>query len=199
MKKRPLFLLALCLALLLCACAKTEPAMYIEPAQLTQEEQNIADLLGVNLDAHIFDFQVDDTVQRMSINVYELIDGQWQLFCGGGGQSFTDAKGRILLDFDNIRESFREAVQSEHSSGSTAWESESTEDLAGASRATSLLTQRTEIVYEQEVPLAIQIVTTKNEIRSFDPSYYFHPEDYARYGYEHVYAVTVLFSQQALQ
>lgn len=64
--------------------------------------------------------------------------------------------------------------------------------------ATSLLSRQEEIRYEEEIPLAIQIVTTKNEIRSFDTSYFFHPEEYEQYGYDHVYAVTVLFSQKPL-
>ena len=200
MKK--LFPLLLALLLFLCGCSQPEasPAMYIEPAQLTEEEQAIADLLGANTQQLIYDFVVDETVQRMSVSAYELIDGQWQPFIGGpdSGIAFTDTKGRIALDFDRLEEGLREAIQSENYKGSTAWSAEIDDSPAGTSWATSHLSQTTEITYEVEVPLAIQIVTSKNEIRSFDPDYYFHPEEYASMGYDHVYAITVLFSQEPL-
>ena len=183
---------------LLCGCAESGPGMYIQPAELTDEEQAIVSLMGIDAEKKIYEFQVDERVQRISVNAYELKDGQWELFYGGGGRPFTDARGRMLLDFERVEEGLRESIQSENHSGSTKWESEAAEDLPGVHRATSLLTQQTEIVYEQEIPLAVQIVTTKNEIRSFDPSYFFHPEDYEKYGYAHVYAVTVLFSQEPL-
>lgn len=201
MKKLWAILPALACVLGLCACSgdvEENFEMYIEPAQLTAEEQNIAELLGMNLDQRIFDFKVGETVQRVELNAYELIEGEWQMISGGGGQAFTDTEGRIALEFDHLGEGLREAIQSENVSGSTAWKRDAIEEPAGTSRATSLLTQRKQIVYEEEIPLAVQIVTTKNAIRSFDPSYYFHPEEYAEYGYEHVYAVTVRFSQEPL-
>ena len=46
--------------------------------------------------------------------------------------------------------------------------------------------------------MLIQIVTSKNEVRSYSTDYFFQPEEYEKYGYEHVYAVTVLFSQKPL-
>ena len=62
--------------------------------------------------------------------------------------------------------------------------------------ATSTLADRSDIAYEQEIPLVIQIITSKNEIHSYDVSYFEHPEEYTEY--EHVYAVTVRFSQKTV-
>lgn len=194
----PIFLV-LALIFFLCGCGKSSgPAMYIQPAQLTEEEQNIAKLADLNMNSTLFDFHVDETVRTMDIRAYELIDGEWDIFYGGGGQTLTGTEGRIYLDFDRIAEGIRVAIQSENLNGSDSWKAIVEDEPAGTSRATSLLSQQEEIVYGQEIPLAVQIVTTKNEIRSYDPSYYFHPEDYAKYGYEHVYAITVLFSQEPL-
>lgn len=203
MKRVITCMLVLSLALLLCACGgEQKPAMYIEPAQLTEEETNIVQLLGFNLEQKIFDFKVDETVQVMNISVYELVDGQWDAFIGGqehsNGRVFTDPKGRIALTFDHLGDGIREALQSENYSGSTAMDIIRDPDPEGTSWATSLLSRQEEIRYEEEIPLAIQIVTTKNEIRSFDTSYFFHPEEYEQYGYDHVYAVTVMFSQKPL-
>lgn len=75
---------------------------------------------------------------------------------------------------------------------------EETGEPDGMATTTSYLSNRTEIVYEKEVPIAVQIVTSKNEISSYDPEYFFQPEEYEKFGYEHVYALTVLFSQEPL-
>ena len=199
MKKSTLLTLFLLAALLLCACQSSSPDMYIEPAQLTQVEEDIATLLGATTAMPIYDFKVDSTVQSMTINAYELIDGQWHLFYGGGGRAFTDAKGRLALEYDTIRDGIREAIQSEKVSGSSSFESSEPFGLPTAfHRATSTLDQRQEIVYGLETPLAIQILTSKNEVRSFDLSYFHHPEEYEKYGYEHVFAITVTFRQEPL-
>ncbi|MBP3684588.1 MAG: hypothetical protein J6J12_06460 [Oscillospiraceae bacterium] len=195
--KRTLPLL-LILFIALCGCVQ-EKEMYIAPAQLTQQEKDIANLLGANLDQRIFDFQADDTIRRMEVNAYELIDGKWEMFYGGGGASHTDPTGRIALDFDNIAEGLRIAVQSEHRSGSTGLTRDAELDTSGMHIATSLLSQRTPIVYEQEIPLAIQVYAKGNQIYSYDPTYFHQPLKYAEGNYDHVYAVTVTFSQIPLQ
>ncbi len=80
----------------LSACTEKSPdQMYIEEAQLTEEEKAIAELLGLNQDYRLFDFEVDDTVKSMQINTYELTDGQWHMIAGGGGQAFEDSEGRL--------------------------------------------------------------------------------------------------------
>ena len=199
MKKRCLcLLLALAVCWSLAACGEKQPSMWIAPARLTQAEQDMVDLLGAK-NQMILDFQVDGFVRSLCISVYELVDGQWDPFIGGGsgnGRAFQDPEGRIALDFDYLEEGIREALQSEHHNGSTTMEYIRDPDPEGTHRATSLLNQQQEIRYEEEIPLAIQIVTTQNEIRSFDTSYFYQPEEYEKYGYEHVYAVTICFSQQ---
>ena len=42
----------------------------------------------------------------------------------------------------------------------------------------------------------IQIITSKNEVHSYVVDYFFQPEEYEKYDYEYVYAITVLFSQK---
>ena len=44
---------------------------------------------------------------------------------------------------------------------------------------------------------SVQIATTKNEIRSYEVGYFHMPREYAKHGYEHVYAITVTFSAGA--
>ncbi len=199
MKRIWTLLLCAVLSFSLSACAENNlNQMYIEEAQLTEEEKNIVELLGLNQEYRLYDFSIDDTVKSMRINTYELIDGEWHIVAGGGGQAFEDSEGRLALGFDNIADGLRIATQSEHSSGSTSYFKESKNDITGMGCATSTLTDKKEIVYDQEIPLAIQIITSKNEVHSYVVDYFFQPEEYEKHDYEYVYAITVLFSQKAV-
>ena len=178
---------------------ETVNKMYIEPAQLTEEEENIAGLLGLNTKHRIYDFVLDDTVQTIQVNTYRLVDGEWKLETGGGGQAFSDITGRIALGFERIDEGIRIAIQSEHTGGSTEYESERNEELSEIGGfATSILSDKTEIVYEEEIPLVIQVITSKNEVVSYQVDYFNTPEEYEKLGYEGVFAVTIRFSQKTV-
>ena len=173
--------------------------MYIEPAQLTEEEEKIATLLGLNTKQRIFDFVLDDTVQTIQVNSYRLIDGEWKMETGGGGQAFSDTKGRIAIGFERLDEGMRVAIQSEHTGGSTEYESERNEDLEEiGGYATSILSEKTEFEYEEEIPLAVQVITSSNNVVSYQVDYFNSPEEYEKLGYEGVFAITIRFSQKTL-
>ena len=178
---------------------KTAEKMYIEPAQLTEEEEKIAALLGLNTQQKIYDFVLDETVQSIQVNTYRLMDGEWKLETGGGGQAFSDVKGRISLSFERLDEGIRIAIQSEHTGGSTKYDSERNEDLDEiGSYTTSILSEKTQFAYEEEIPLAVQIITSKNEVVSYQVDYFNSPEEYEKFGYEGVFAITVRFSQKTV-
>lgn len=200
------FALLLLLTLTLSACsAEAAPAMYIRPAELTEEEEAIAKLLGADTDQHLFDVALDGTAKKMSVTVYELVDGEWKPWIGGQGSGTrleeNTTTGRLCFGFEDLRKDFRQAEQFD-GMGCTAvsWQApeEDEKDPEGMSRTTAYLSNQTEIVYEKEIPIAIQINTTKNEVFSYDPECFFRPEEYERLGYEHVYALTVIFSQEPL-
>ena len=174
---------------------KTDEKMYIEPAQLTEEEEKIARLLGLNTEQRIFDFELDETVK----STYRLIDGEWKLETGGGGQAFSDRDGRIALAFDRLDEGIRITMQSDHTGGSTEYKSERNEDLDEiGSFATSVLSEKTEVYYEEEIPLAVQVITSNNQIMSYQVDYFHSPEEYEKLGYEGVFAITIRFSQKTV-
>ena len=178
---------------------KSAEKMYIEPAQLTEEEEKIAALLRLNTKQRIFDFVLDESVQSIQVNTYRLIDGEWKLETGGGGQAFSDMDGRIALDFERLDEGIRIAIQSEHTGGSTEYESERNEDLNEiGSFATSVLSEKTDIVYEEEIPLAVQVITSSNQVMSYQVDYFNSPEEYEKLGYEGVFAITIRFSQKTV-
>lgn len=202
MKKIQYVLSVMLLAMGLCACSgklgANEAKMYIEPAQLTEEERQLAELLGANTGQRIYDFELDDTVQSLQINSYRLIDGNWELEMGGGGQIFSDKHGRIAFDFDRLSDGLRVALQSEHHGGSTSYEREEDEMFTDMGYATSVLSTKTEIAYEEEIPLVLQIVTAKDKVISYSAEYFEHPEELEKLDYEGVYALTVLFSQSSV-
>ena len=202
MKKLMVIVLAIVGMLSMAGCAdkeKNEKKMYIETAQLTEEEEEIASLLGLNTEQRIYDFTLDESVQSIQVNTYRLIDGEWKLEAGGGGQAFSDTTGRIALGFERLDEGNRIAIQSEHTDGSTEYNSERNEDLNEiGSFVTSVLSGKTEVVYEKEIPLAVQIITSKNEVVSYQVDYFHSPEEYEKLGYEGVFAITVRFSQKTV-
>lgn len=180
-----------------CTPEKLESKMHINKAELTQEEENIVDLIGADLSNTIFDFTVDETINAIQINTYKLKNGKWEMV-SGGGQVFTNSKGRMALDFVDLANGMRMALQSEGTNGSVVYTLSSTDEFANMGRATTYLSNDTEIEYEKEIPLVIQISTTNNGITSYYVEYFNHPEEYQKLGYEHVYAVTVMFSQKTV-
>ena len=202
MKKLMVIVLAIVGMLSMAGCAdieKNEGKMYIEPAQLTEEEEKIASLLGLNTEQRIYDFTLEESVQSIQVNTYRLMDGEWKLEAGGGGQAFSDVEGRIALAFERLDEGLRIAIQSEHTGGATEYNSERNEDLNEiGSFVTSVLSEKTEFEYEEEIPLAVQIITSKNEVVSYQVDYFYSPEEYEKLGYEGVFAITIRFSQKTV-
>lgn len=197
---RKLFALFALLSLLLSGCgAEAVPVMYIQPAELNEEEAAVAKLLGADTDQHLFDVVLDGTAKTVSVNTYELVDGVWELFSGGGGVTLKEGvkEGRMAFGFQDLRGERREALQFGKDVSAVSYSLEE-EPEEGLGRTTSFLSNRTEIVYGKEIPLAVQISTAQNQVVSYNPEYFFRPEEYESLGYEHVCALTVTFSQEPL-
>lgn len=198
--KRCMIALILCLTLLLCGCtAEKAPKMYVEPAQLTKQEDAIVKLLGADPDQFIYDFTVDQTVKSFQLNVYCLEDGQWVPSNGGGGYAWDNPKGRLALGFGVIPNGMRVALQCGDDYSATRHTSAEPMDTTGMSRGISRLSSRTALTYDQEVPLVIQSFTDRMEHYSYTPESYFTPEVFADKGFTHVYAITIQFSQNPLE
>ena len=46
-------------------------------------------------------------MQSIQVNTYRLVDGEWKLEAGGGGQVFSDVKGRVALSFERLDDGLR--------------------------------------------------------------------------------------------
>ena len=198
----PLFL-AVLLALSAAGCGVTgHAAMSVHPAQLSAEEEALAKLLDVNMDSYrIFDFQMEENgnsgVQSVQVTLYELEGGEWTVKARNQ-RAFSDALGRLALSFGKITEGVRLTVQSENVFDSMSLDMEAEADTSSMSYTTSMLTESAVMELDKETPLAIQIVTSKNDITSYGVQYFDMPREYAKHGYEHVYAVTLMFSQKTV-
>ena len=196
--KSPIVILLFGMVLFFSGCAKNmEKEMYIEVAQLTEKEQQIASLLGAGSDHLLFDFKVDDQVQSMSVNTYQLIDGKWEMV-SGGARVFDENMGMLALGFDNLAEGLRVALQSEKHNGADKYETELQEKEGSISRATISLRDKTFIEYEKEIPLVVQVSTSKNEVRTLTLNDFYTPERYVEEDYDYVYAIAVTFSQKTV-
>lgn len=196
-------LLAALMALTLTACGAAlkkdkNTAMSIAPVQLSEEEAALAELLALDLENyHILTFQAKGA-KTLQFNTYELVGGEWNRVQGGGGAELSAESGRIALTFGKMTDGVRLAFQTEGQLMSSSIQPEPGDDVSAMTFATSMLGESKAIALEEEIPLAVQIVTSKNEIHSYDVSYFGMPREYAKYGYEHVYAITVTFSAQEL-
>lgn len=197
MRKIASILIIITILFTLIACSSTDTAndeMYIQKANLTEEEQSILEFVGSEKTPYILEYVVDNSVQSLQINTYELQGDEWILITGGGGQQLNEPKSRIALTFDNVGLGLRTAV--EHK-GSISYKSEKDFEFEGLGSTTSYLTNKTTIEYDKEIPLVIQIHTSKNNVSSLYPEYgFYEPQYYA--GYEKVYAITCLFSQKTV-
>lgn len=195
--KKILALFAL-LALLAGCSAEAAPAMYIEPAKLNEEEEAVAKLLGADTDQHLFDVVLDGTAKTVRVSTYALEDGKWELVTGGGGMTLKEGekKGRMAFGFEDLRGECRQALSFGKDLSVVKYGPQTEEDFT-LGRGTAFLSDRTEIVYGQEIPLAVQIHTSGGMV-SYGTEYFFQPEAYEEQNYEHVYALTVMFSQELL-
>lgn len=192
-----MFVVILIITLIGCESLSKRTDMYIEAAQLSKQEKDILELLGTNNEQLIYDFKLDNDVKSLQINTYELINGTWKI-SSGSDHAFSDNKGRFVLKFENLAKGLRVAFQGEYKNGASEYSSETEEDFTGMSRATATLNNLTEITYEQEIPLAVQILTAQNIVSAYNVEAFFTPEKYEKNGYEHVYAITIRFSQKTL-
>lgn len=82
---------------------------------------------------------------------------------------------------------------------STEYNSERNEDLMKIGGfATSVLSEKTEFDYEEEISLAVQVITSNNQVVSYQVDYFNSPEEYEKLGYKGIFAITIRFSQKTV-
>ncbi|MBE5804979.1 MAG: hypothetical protein E7316_10780 [Clostridiales bacterium] len=206
--KRIFFLMLLCVALLLTGCAQQaatddKPAMYIEPAQLTAQEEQIKALSSPGRNCNIYDFQLGKDQHVITVNVYRLTDNQWELYTGGSQMHLPtqNGQGRFALNFGPLTDSIFASVLDENNGVMSLRQgpAEPLYDISGLDTETSSRTDLVEVRYGEEIPLLLQFITSKLQEVDPAPVISFHPEDLAPLGHEHVFLVTVTFSPMPVE
>lgn len=189
-------LMILVVSISLSTCANKETNVNvnspkIELASLTKEESNILQLFGVDTTSKIFDYVVDGEAKSMEIKQYILDENlEWKEERNSSG-NIEDLKGRMAISINN-NGSIRIALQDKSGVGSWISDPESSENTPGHGWATSWA-NNSNIVYNEEIPLAIQINTSSNEIASYGVESFFDTQRLK--GHDRVIAITVTFSK----
>lgn len=168
-----------------------KPAMYMEPAEAQPLHQASF--------SQTYDFRTDDTLKSVVMEVWELQDGQWTDL-GGGRIAASLQEGQFALAFNDLPKGITYSVE-----GASYTYTVNKDFAAGfASDAdsrlyTTMLTQLKEITYETPIPVAMQIYTTSQNPEYIGVDFFHQPEKLVSEGHDHVYAVTLAFSQTLME
>ena len=195
MRKITSILLILVLAISLSACVYKENNERvnhpkIELASLTEEESSFLRLFGVDTTSKIFDYVVNEEAKSINIKQYILDENLEWKEQGGSSGKIEDLRGRIAISI-NDNGDLRIAIQDKN--GVAAWSSnhEYLKDIPEHAKATSWA-NNSDIIYNEEIPLAIQIITSSNEITTYGVESFFDTQRLK--GHDKVISVTVTFS-----
>ena len=186
--------------LLLSGCSFNENSadMTINSVKFTQEENALIELLNVEQIPYLWDFTLDGSVKSITINYYEFIDGKWDNSGKNKSQiAFEDTHGHLALTFDNIANGMTTSLQSENHTGSSSHATEAEFNFENMASSTSIQSNPLKIVYDEEIPLVIQIHSSSDTISSLIPEIGF--VDTTGYeNHEKVYAITITFSEKTV-
>lgn len=196
MKKAISIILVVVFIFGLTACGgKGNSVRYIEVSKLTEEENDLVDLLNIDSRNLMYDFELDETVKTLQVNMYQLKDDGWKMFARDN-ESFKDESGRMALSFDKIIESYRIAIQSDSNTRSSEQLTKVLNENYEVE--TSSLKERKEIEYEKEIPIIIQVLSSEEISDSIEIDSFYSPEVYEDKEYDSIYAITVMFSEKSI-
>lgn len=203
MKKMMSMVLLLLFILCMTACGENqEVSMQLKVADLTEQENGIVKLLQNDNFSEFFDYTVGENIKSMSVKCYKLDDNGTWIHETGGNHVIENKAGRIAIEFNHLGEGFHVAIQNgdtisgvEHHTNQKI----NTEGMANSTffASTENFSMET-IECGKEIPVVIQIFTSKDEISSYGVTYFNEPQVYQEQGYEFVYAVTIEFSEKEL-
>jgi len=151
--------------------------------------------LGNDNSSKIFEYTVDETAKSYRVKIYTLDENlEWKEKVSSFGR-VEDVKGRIAISI-NEDQGIRVAFQ--YKNAVSAWASNAGlfKDITNKTKIISWVNTY-DIIYEQEIPLAIQIITSLNEIRDYGVESFFDIQKLK--GHDIVIAVTITFSQKGLE
>lgn len=197
MKKIMLMIISFILIISLVSCNNTanDKEMKLTATQLTKEESDVLNLLGYNSNYKIYDYALNNKAKSIKMKFYTLdVNGIW---VENGEFSSADValNGRISISTFGETENLRISYLDEY--GVSVWTSDSEvyKNLEAMSR-TITWAEGADIVYNQEIPLAIQILTNSDRISSYGVDNFKDSEKFK--GHDVVNAVTITFYEKLI-
>lgn len=203
MKKRLIAAAILIFALALTGCNAQllKGSMTISQAKLTKQESLLKSLIQESSGGLVFDYTVGSEAKTVSIACFKLDEnGKWVTYSDWSNYPVEQTTGRIAVTFDNLGNGMRSASQTGDSiyasENSTVTNTPVNSDEGMGSGLSYASTEKIE--YEKEVPLAMQVFTTKDEINACDVSFFYDTKELLDRGYSEVYVVVAKFSKHEL-
>lgn len=194
MKRFILALFTIMLSFSLAACTKNESVMTIKTAELTEEESDLLELVKGNTQVNIYDFEVNDTIKSIEISIHKLKQGKWENLSKTCNDVSSAGKGKLVVSYQDIKDNVEVAIQTKEKTVSTTYfEGLEDVDYGDMLGVTTTLAQSEEIIPGKEIPLVIQVYTSKSEVTGLNPDSYYESEKLMEH--DNVYAITVLFSE----
>ncbi|MEA4912596.1 MAG: hypothetical protein VB092_08325 [Oscillospiraceae bacterium] len=168
-------------------------------ARLTEDEENILNLMYSGSDFRFFDIYVDDAVKSMMVNVYELDAGAWKSLGNGAAHSIEGGRARFVISGGDEAH-LRTAVQTADSMSAAVHSVPLVNHFEDMGYSAYFLSEQVEIECGVEIPVAIWAYSVGGSLRNYAPDYGFkNPQEYVASDYKLVCAVTIPFSQDVCE
>jgi len=194
-----MMVLILCFTVAGCSSAPTFEKMQVKPAELTQDETNILELVQyTNQKSKVFDFQLDGNAKSASVKCYTLDEsGKWVERFGSSSTALYGPNGRISITFGNFDDGMKVAFQQGNGSSGGEIESGQKSQLKDFIQA-EIFTDSVDVEYGKEIPLVMQILSTKGELVTPEIGWFEQPDKLMAQGYDKVFVVVVSFNDKAI-
>lgn len=187
----------LLVGILLISCVSEEEVFdnKIFPSEISEEEQGIIDLIGGTTELSIFDFEVFDPFNYVSIWVESYIDGVYQIDRGKMQSMLTDSKGQFAIRVDRLKKS--DWIISYSNEGRIATSAFPIEngfiENSSFAEATSSLSDETEVIDDKEIILKIYLYNKNGSISVYNTEMYLKDTNLLK-EYEYAFVVKCKFS-----
>lgn len=205
MKKNISFLLCVLILFSLCGCDKQNDLNDINgnkiySAELTEDEQNLLNLLGVQNDISIYEFEIDDTYESISIWLEAYENGELLSINSRTSSNIKSNEGKIAVIIDKTSNyEWRISVQNQNGISSYSFSTDNDfETSKEYSRGTSELTDPIEIIPDKEIVLNAFLYEDENSMSIyFNQNYVENPEVLKEYDY--IYLLKCKFSDKSIK
>lgn len=172
----------------------------IAPCQLSNREILLLQSFNMEKTSHIIEFNAPAEAISLSVNIYQLNTGNWDII-DGGAISIGDEREPI----NSLKGTFAMKINDDYTidyiincAGLASYKTKGlTVETEIASSANLFLQDFQEIEVNKEIPVALMVYDNGTSMRSFSLQDYFEPSVFE--GMDVVRAITLTFSDELLE